>query len=93
MLRSKIHVDGRFRFEGDERVWREGVCEHRLAYVLFFAFGCGKGLEQWKELTVIVANVMAEYIKEDVEKKTSNDQSVKNRTTNGRPSSWDSSVP
>ena len=42
---------------------------------------------------MIVANVMAEYIKEDVEKKTSNDQSVKTGTTNGRPSSWDSSVP
>ena len=80
---TKIHVDGRFRFERAMNVFGENreamLAEHQLAYVLFFAFGCGKGLEQWKELTVIVANVMAEYIKEDVEKKTSNDQSVKNR--------------
>ena len=80
---TKIHVDGRFRFERAMNVFGENreamLAEHQLAYVLFFAFGCGKGLEQWKELTVIMANVMAEYIKEDVEKKTSNDQSVKNR--------------
>lgn len=77
---TKIHVDGRFRFERALRIFggnREAMlAEHQLAYVLFFTFGCGKGLEQWKELTVIIANVMAEFLKEEVERKTSLEQSV-----------------
>jgi hypothetical protein len=52
------------------------LAEHQLAYVLFFTFGCGKGLEQWKELTVIIANVIVEFLNEEVERKTSSEQSV-----------------
>ena len=77
---TKIHVDGRFRFERALRIFggnREAMlAEHQLAYVLFFTFGCGKGLEQWKELTVIIANVIVEFLNEEVERKTSSEQSV-----------------
>ena len=49
---TKIHVDCRFRFERALNMFggnREAMlAEQQLAYVLFFTFGCGKGLEQWK---------------------------------------------
>ena len=77
---TKIHVDCRFRFERALNMFggnREAMlAEQQLAYVLFFTFGCGKGLEQWKELTVIIANVMVEYMKEEVERKTGSEQSA-----------------
>ena len=78
---TKIHVDCRFRFERALNMFggnREAMlAEQQLAYVLFFTFGCGKGLEQWKELTVIIANVMVEYMKEEVERRTGSEQSGK----------------
>lgn len=78
---TRIHIDPEYRFmrclnmfDGEKRAL---LAEHQLAYVLFFFFGCAKALEQWKELTVIIANAMTELIKKEIEEHNNSDLKMK----------------